>query len=92
MDIPPDLPESAVALMQYTDAKPGTDEALVAVETILAGAHPDFVMSLASARLLPPEVREAVSSFVRHVLIDGLTQEQQQYLFSWAQQRMMAGP
>jgi hypothetical protein len=92
MDTPPDLPESAVALIHYADAKPGSDEAQLAVETILAGSHPDFVMSLASASLMPPELRQAVSDFVRSALIDGLTQEQQRYLFSWAQRKMLAGP
>jgi len=92
MDSQPYLPESAATLLQYADAHPGTDETLVLLEIITAGTHPDFVMSLASARLLPLELRATVAEFVRYALIDGLAQEQQHFLFSWAQRKMMDGP
>lgn len=92
MDSLPDLPESTATLIQYADAHPGTDETLVLLEIIAACSHPDFVMSLASARLLPLELRANVLEFLRYVLIDGLAQEQQHFLFSWAQRKMMDGP
>lgn len=92
MHSPPDLPESAATLIQYADAHPRADETLVLLEVIAAGSHPDFVMSLVSARLLPLELRATVVDFVRYVLIDGLAQEQQQFLFAWAQREMMDGP
>jgi hypothetical protein len=88
----PEFPLSAARLVDYVDAHGGTDEAMLLLEIVLASSHPDFVMSLASARLLPLELREAVCDFVRYVLLDGLTASKQQSLFSWAQRKMLAGP
>lgn len=88
----PELPLSAARLVDYVDAHGGTDDAMLLLEIVLASSHPDFVTSLASASLLPLELREAVCDFVRYVLIDGLTASQQQSLFSWAQHKMLAGP
>jgi hypothetical protein len=92
MDSQPGLPQSAARLVNYVDANGGTDDATLLLEIVLASSHPDFVMSLASARLLPLELREAVCDFVRYVLIDGLTPSHQQSLFLWAQRKMLAGP
>jgi hypothetical protein len=71
--------------------KAGTDKRARLLNR-LACAHPGFVMSPASARMPPPELHAAVSGVMCYALMDGLAQEQQDVLFSWAWRKAMAGP
>lgn len=87
-----DLPESASILIHAVETAQQKDHAYAILEIILACTHPDFVMSVTNAAMLPAELRQAVSDLVRTVLLEGLEQAQAARLFSWAQGKMMSGP
>lgn len=91
MDRQPQMHDCAVTLVRHVEEHGGSENALVILEIILACTHPDFVMSPASAALLPGHLRDAIVNFMRIVLLEGLEEAQRGYLFSWAQRKMMAG-
>jgi len=87
-----DLPDSALALVAYVDQHARSEASLIIIEVVLASTHPDFVMSLVSACGLPSAVRRSIAGYLNHVLIHGLTDDERQTLFAWAQEKMLAGP
>jgi hypothetical protein len=89
---PHTLPQPVSALMTYVERGQRTEVTYAVLEIILASCHPDFVMSLATARLLSPALRMAIADYLRHVLIHGLDDGQQTFLFNWAQDKMLAAP
>ena len=87
-----DLPESALALVDYVDQNTGTEASSVIIQIVLASSHPDFAMSLVSATALPSGLRRAISDYVTYVLVHGLSFEERRDLFAWAQAKMLEGP
>jgi hypothetical protein len=92
MEHHPELQQSALELIRLVNDSAARDDNLVILEVILACAHPDFVMSPASAASLPTGPRTAVAAFVQTVLRDGLSDTERAFLFRWAQERMLSGP
>ncbi|WP_371765520.1 hypothetical protein [Massilia sp.] len=86
------MPDTARALVDYVDQNKGAEASSVIIEIVLASCHPDFVMSLVSATALPSSLRRAISDYLTYILLHGLTREEQQKLFAWAQAKMLAGP
>jgi hypothetical protein len=84
------LPDSVRALMAYTDDVASNDYAEFVVEVLLAGTHPDCMVSIAAAAFLPPRVRSVVADFVRDVLVDGLGHAQRRAVHAWALNWWMA--
>jgi hypothetical protein len=87
-----ELPQPAVALITYAETEPRDEVVQVLVEIVLASTHPDFVMSLATACLLPQNLREAISDYLSYTLLTGLNEKQRNALFSWGEAWMLSRP
>lgn len=87
-----DLPESASILIRAVETVQQKDHAFAILEVILACTHPDFVMSVTNAAMLPAQLRQAVRDLISTVLLEGLDPDQAAHLFAWAQAKIMPGP
>lgn len=85
MQIQTTLPDSVVALMNYVDDTGWTEHAELVVQLMMAGVHPDFESSVATAAFLPRSVRVNIAGFLSTVLIDGISDEQRNAIFAWTQ-------
>jgi hypothetical protein len=85
MQIQTTLPDSAVALMAYVDDAGWTEHAELVVQIMMSSVHPDIESSLATTVFLPRSVRTNVAGFLSEMLIDGLSDEQRNEIFSWTQ-------
>ena len=79
------LPDSVVALMTYFDDAGWTEQAELVVQIMMSSVHPDVESSVATAAFLPCSVRTNVAGFLSEMLVDGLSNEQRNAIFSWTQ-------
>ena len=79
------LPDSAVALMTYVDDAGWTEHAELVVQIMMSSVHPDVESSVATAAFLPLGVRTNVAGFLNAILVDGLSDDQRNAIFSWTQ-------
>jgi len=79
------LPDSVVALMTYVDDAGWTEHAELVVQIMMSSVHPDVESSVATAAFLPRNVRTNVAGFLSEMLVDGLSNEQRNAIFSWTQ-------
>lgn len=79
------MPDSAVALMNYVDGAGWTEHAELVVQIMMSSVHPDIESSIATAACLPYHLRASVARFLGEVLTGALTNEQRHAIFSWTQ-------
>jgi hypothetical protein len=79
------MPDSAVALMNYVDGAGWTEHAELVVQIMMSSVHPDIESSIATAACLPPHLRTGVARFLGEVLTGTLSNEQRHAIFSWTQ-------
>lgn len=85
MQIQTTLPDSVVALMTYVDEAGWTEHAELVVQIMMSSVHPDVESSVATAAFLPRSVRMDVAGFLSEILVEGLSDEQRNAIFSWTQ-------
>lgn len=79
------LPDNVVALMTYVDDAGWTEQAEFVVQLMMSSVHPDVESSVATAAFLPHGVRTIVAGFLHDMLVDGLSDEQRNAIFTWTQ-------
>jgi hypothetical protein len=78
-------------VVAYLDQNTRLAASRVITGIVLASTHPDFVMSLATATTLPFSLCRAISDYLTYVFVYGLTDEERQNHFAWAQAKMLTG-
>lgn len=79
------MPDSAVALMNYVDGAGWTEHAEVVVQIMMSSVHPDIESSIATVACLPNHLRTNVADFLTEILTGAVDNEQRHAIFSWTQ-------
>jgi hypothetical protein len=79
------MPDSAVALMNYVDGAGWTEHAEVVVQIMMSSVHPDIESSIATVARLPHHQRTNVAPYLTEILTGAVDNEQRHAIFSWTQ-------
>jgi hypothetical protein len=79
------MPDSAVALMNYVDGAGWTEHAEVVVQIMMSSVHPDIESSIATVACLPNHLRTNVAHYLTEILTGAVDNEQRHAIFSWTQ-------